>query len=128
MLSSLQAKTGYKTTTRETATSKDIELKIFSSVTSQLSNIDPEEPGGFTKLAEVLHENVQLWTTIMADVAGDGNQLPLELRAQIFNLGEFIRRHTLRVLEGADTVDAIVDINRAIIAGLRESSRTKEAA
>ncbi len=128
MLDSLQAQLGYKTTTRETATSKDIELKVFSSITSQLNSIDSGEAGGFAKLAEVLHENVQLWTTIMADVADNRNQLPLELRAQIFNLGEFIRRHTFKVLEGVEPVDAIVDINKAIIAGLRESQRAREAA
>ena len=128
MLNQLQAQAGYRTTTRETGTDKDIELRVFTSVTAKLSSTDPKEIGGFVKLAEAMHENVQLWTTVMADVASDDNQLPLELRAQIFNLGEFIRKHTLKVLDGSETVDAIIDINKAIIAGLRESQRIREAA
>lgn len=128
MLSTLQAQNAYKATSKETGSEKDIELRIFSSITSRMSQVNPEEPGGFAEMAQILHENVQLWTTIMADVASDENQLPLALRAQIFNLGEFTRKHTLKILEGAEKVDALLDINKAIIAGLRESQRIREAA
>ncbi len=128
MLSSLQAQNAYTTAVKETASDKTIELKVFASITSRLKSVNPDSFSGYTEMAGVLHENVELWTTLMADVASDENGLPLELRAQIFNLGQFIRKHTFKVLEGSETVDAIIDINTAIITGLKNSLGNQEAA
>ena len=49
----------------------------------------------------------------------DGNGLPIELRAQIISLAEFVRRHSLAVLGGRASVSALIDINTAIMKGLR---------
>ena len=128
MLNSLQAQNAYKSAVKETASEKMIELKLFTSITSRLKGVKPDDFSDYTKMANALHDNVQLWTTIMSDVAGDGNQLPVELRAQLFNLGHFIQKHTFKVLEGTENIDAIVDINEAIIKGLRNSQKIQEAA
>ena len=56
---------------------------------------------------------------ISSDLADTANAYPDELKAQLIYLGEFTRQHTHKVLSGDDTVDAIIDINSAIINGLR---------
>ena len=49
----------------------------------------------------------------------DGNALPVALRAQLVCLAEFVRKHTLRVLGGQASIAPLVDINTAIMRGLR---------
>ena len=49
----------------------------------------------------------------------DANRLPVPLRAQLISLAEFVRRHSLAVLGGRAEVGALIDINTAIMKGLR---------
>ena len=51
-------------------------------------------------------------------MADDGNGLPRTLRAQIFYLSEFTDHHSRRVLKGEAEVDALIDINLAVMRGL----------
>jgi flagellar protein FlaF len=57
---------------------------------------------------------------LAADVAEPDNGLPQELRARIFYLAEFTADHSRKVLRGGETVDALVDINTAMMRGLRQ--------
>ena len=50
---------------------------------------------------------------------GDGNALPIQLRAQIVSLAGFVRRHGMAVLAGSASIAPLVDINTAIMKGLR---------
>lgn len=74
---------------------------------------------GFPTLALALQDNRALWAVLAADVADDGNALPLTLRRQIFALANFVTKFTSRVLTGAAAADALIDINTAIMRGLR---------
>ena len=49
----------------------------------------------------------------------DGNRLPLQLRASLLSLAEFVRRHSLAVLGGRASVAPLIDINTSIMKGLR---------
>jgi flagellar protein FlaF len=49
----------------------------------------------------------------------DGNALPVELRAQLISLAEWVRRHSHAVLSGHDGVAPLIDINTSIMRGLR---------
>jgi flagellar protein FlaF len=66
-----------------------------------------------------LHDNRRLWTAFAADLATQGNGFPPELRARLFYLAEFTCRHTDQVLSGAATADVLVEINTAVMRGLR---------
>ena len=61
----------------------------------------------------------KLWGTLAEDLLQDGNQLPVPLRAQLLSLAEFVRKHSLAVLGGRASVAALIDINTAIMKGLR---------
>ncbi len=87
--------------------------------TFQLKQAAEAEPANFPVLAKALHENRQLWTVFAAEVADDANELPLELRAQIFYLSEFTRVHTSRVLNDNGSVEPLIEVNTAIMRGLR---------
>ena len=73
----------------------------------------------FPSLAVALTENLQLWSALAADVAEAGNGLPAQLRAQLFYLYEFTASHTRAVLDGRGSVEVLVDINTAVMRGLR---------
>jgi flagellar protein FlaF len=63
-----------------------------------------------------------LWTTLAADVAESDNGLPGPLRAQLFYLYEFAADHSRKILAGSGSVDVLVDINTAVMRGLRGSA------
>ena len=43
----------------------------------------------------------------------------MPLRAQLVSLAEFVRRHSLAVLGGRASIAPLIDINTAIMKGLR---------
>ena len=70
------------------------------------------------EIAEALDANRRLWSVLSADCSTPENGLPLALRAQIISLALWVARHSSKVLsEGAD-VEALIDVNRAMMEGL----------
>jgi flagellar protein FlaF len=114
-----QARTAYTAAARPIRTARGTEYEAFAGITSRLRAAARAGDAGFPALAEALHDNRRLWTIIAADVSDADNGLPKQLRAQLFYLAEFTTLHTGRVLSGAATVEALIDINAAVMAGLR---------
>ncbi len=124
------AQRAYGSAARPLRTARGTEYEIFAEVTAALARAgrQPDEDGGFeaksrrfAALVDAVHRNRRLWTTLAADVASPGNALPAELRARLFYLAEFAEAHGRAVLRGADPAP-LVDINRAIMAGLRPAA------
>jgi flagellar protein FlaF len=59
---------------------------------------------------------------LAADLMHDDNRLPVPLRATLVSLAEFVRKHSLAVLGGRASIAPLVDINTAIMKGLRGSA------
>jgi flagellar protein FlaF len=95
------------------------EYAVFASVTRQLRAADEAGKHAFPRLARAVTDNQRLWATLAEDLMSDDNALPLALRAQLVSLSEFVRRHSLAVLGGRASVAPLVDINTAIMKGLR---------
>lgn len=113
-----QARQAYAPANTHLRTDRSTELQVFSQTTSRLRLAATATPPDFSQLASALHENRRLWTLLAADVADDDNGLSPDLRAQIFYLAEFTAYHSRKVLKGDATVEALVDINLAIMRGL----------
>ena len=70
---------------------------------------------------------VMFWITVAFGLAAFtlapqhvlGAALPDDLRARIFYLAEFTDQHTRKVLNGRDTAGPLIEINTAIMRGLR---------
>jgi flagellar protein FlaF len=101
-------------------TARGAEYAVFALVTQRLAAVDESDRMQFPRLAEAVYDNQRLWTTLAEDVMGDGNRLPLQLRAQLVSIAEFVRRHSMAVLRGNATLGALIDINTSIMKGLRE--------
>jgi flagellar protein FlaF len=95
------------------------EYAVFARVTHRLSALDETDRSAFPALAAAVTDNQRLWAALAEDLMGDGNALPVALRAQLIGLAEFVRRHSLAVLSGKASIAPLVDINTSIMRGLR---------
>lgn len=112
-------KTGYSRPDANLRSTRSIEYDALVRATRLLSAAWPNRKQDFAALASALHENRVLWSTLAADVASPENGLPAPLRAQLFYLYEFTDQHSRSVLDGRGSVEVLVDINTAVMRGLR---------
>jgi flagellar biosynthesis activator protein FlaF len=116
------AKTAYARAAAQTRTPRTLEYELLARITHRIKAESarqdaPDAP--LAPLAAALHDNRSLWTVLASDVAEPGNGLPQTLRARLFYLAEFTRRHTSAVLAGKANADILIDINTAVMRGLR---------
>ena len=109
----------YLDATRRTGSARDIEYQLFSSITGRMNRASRPD-AAFPDLVSALNENTALWREIALDVIDDDNGLPPKLRAQLFYLYEFTASHTRKVLQREADASALIDINTAIMKGLRQ--------
>lgn len=114
-----QASKAYAANQAPIRTARGAEYEAFARVTRRLKAAAGLGRPGFSQLAEALHSNRQLWTMLAADVAERGNALPKELRARIFYLAEFTVLHSRKVLNRQEDAAVLVEINMAVMRGLR---------
>ncbi len=107
-----------------TRTPRAVEYELFGRMTRRLKSAtaDHQRDGSLAPLASALNDNLRLWATIAADVSDPGNGLPEALRARLFYLWEFTRVHSRRVLSGEADAGVLIDINTAVMGGLRGDS------
>ena len=115
----------YASATRPIRTHKDTEYDVFARVTGVLQSVANTDTAPMTEVAEALYDNRRLWTLLAADVAGESNSLNRQTRAQIFYLAEFTEHHSRKVLKGEASVQPLIDINTAIMRGLRQNGGGK---
>ena len=115
-----RAKTAYTAPGAPIRTLRGTEYEIFARITHRLKAAS--QAIGFSAMARALHDNRDLWTTLADDVADEANALPLSLRQQIIALATFTRQHSSRVLAGTATVEVLIDINTAIMRGLKHDA------
>ena len=114
-----QAMNAYGQTNQPIRTMRGIEYEAVARITHRLKSAATKEPLDIAELATTIHENRNLWTLFATEVADKDNPLPQELRALIFYLAEFTTSHSRKVLRGAATADALIEVNTAIMRGLR---------
>ena len=117
------AQQAYKNSQRELASEKSIELQVFYQITSRMRAADISETGGMSKLAEALTDNMKLWNILFTDLSLASNKVPSELKVQIMSLAKFTQSHTFEVLAGRAKHDVLIDINQAMINGMRAGSK-----
>lgn len=95
-----------------------LEYDLLARATKALS-VSRGQDVDYAKLLTALDENQRLWSTLAADVAEPENGLPQKLRAQLFYLYEFTTHHSRAVRDNKASVDVLIDINTAVMRGLR---------
>lgn len=118
------AQRAYAQSAGPTKTDRRAEYETIARATHELKAAAERAKSDFPGLAGALHRNNRLWTILAADVADRDNGLPRDLKARIVFLSEFTKRHTTQVLAGKAGVAPLLDINTAILRGLRNGSTT----
>ncbi|OWY07728.1 MULTISPECIES: flagellar biosynthesis regulator FlaF [Thioclava] len=119
MYATTLAKTAYSNPSQPMRTPRGLEFELFARITRRLKQVSSQDVP-FAALAEAIFENRRLWTALAADVADSENGLPQDLRARIFFLNEFTQAHSRLVLSEKRSVDVLIDVNTAIMRGLRQ--------
>ncbi|WP_424943864.1 flagellar biosynthesis regulator FlaF [Aliiroseovarius crassostreae] len=116
------AKTAYAASQTPIRTPRSIEYEAFARVTHHIKSSAEKGRAGFVQLSRAVHENRRLWTLLATDVAEQGNTLPPDLRAKIFYLAEFTNLQSSKVLKDPTEAKVLVEINTAIMRGLRQKA------
>jgi flagellar biosynthesis activator protein FlaF len=98
---------------------RSIEYDLFARVTKRMTAAWAARSSDFAGLVRALHDNTTMWRTLASDVAEPENGLPKALRARLFYLYEFTAQHSPKILEEKASVEVLVDINTAVMRGLR---------
>ncbi len=114
------ARTAYAQSAAPIRTNQSTEYEAFAQITRRMKDAASKGKVGFNALASALHDNRRLWTLLATDVADKANPLPSQLKAQIVYLAQFSIQHSAKVLSGDASVDALIDVNTAIMRGLRQ--------
>ena len=99
--------------------SRSAEYQAFAHVTKALSKAQTQASDDCSGLAAAVYANRKLWSILILDVAGEGNNLPQKLRAEILSIGLFVQRHSSKVLDRSGDVTPLIEINTSIMRGLR---------
>lgn len=100
-------------------TPRQMEYDLFARITRQMREAASGPAPRHADLVRAVHDNMRLWRALAADVAQPGNGLPDALRARLRYLGEFTAQHSRKVLKDAAEIGVLIDINTAIMRGLR---------
>ena len=114
-----QARQAYAASAAPTRSARSVEYETLARITHRMRRAAQQGQVGFADLAAALHDNRRLWGIFAAEVADADNPLPRDLRARLFYLAEFTLHHTPLVLSGEAGIDALLDLNTAVMRGLR---------
>ena len=114
-----QTKTAYDRPDPTVRDNRAVEYDLFARTTRRLTSAWADREADPNALVQALHDNRALWQAMAVDVAGPGNALPKALRAQLFYLYEFTVGHTRKILDEAGSAGVLIDINTAVMKGLR---------
>lgn len=116
------ARTAYGQPQAPLRSPRSLEYDLLARVTQRLRSGWEGRKTDFPALAVAIADNRQVWAALALDVAHAGNGLPAPLRAQLFYLYQFTDQHSRKVLAGSASVEVLVDINMAVMRGLRGDS------
>ena len=115
-----RAREGYGQNSTPIKSARAAEYDTIARVSHRLRDAALGKHKDFPGFVAALSDNSRLWTALALDVAQEENGLPQELRARIFWLAEFTTHETRRILQGEADVGILIEVNAAILQGLRQ--------
>jgi flagellar biosynthesis regulator FlaF len=122
----------YQTTQLHTASPLTVEIMAFQKVIAALERAQTDARQDLSaqplvatqrhvRLCDAVHQNSRLWLTLLEDLANPANGLTAELKGRLGSLAATSVRHGQRVVAGHASLGLLIDINRAIAAGLMQA-------
>jgi flagellar biosynthesis activator protein FlaF len=116
----------YQQSQNTTEHPRDIEYRLLGQVTAALLAAK-EKTGNQVALVDAVLWNRNVWSAFRVDLLDPGNQLPKEIKAQLISISLFIERETTEVMNGTADLEALIDINKQIMDGLRPKGEAATA-
>ena len=113
------ARSAYARPDTASRSARMVEYDLIARITQRLTASWASRRTDFPTFALALTDNQRLWSTLAADVAEPANGLPAALRAQLFYLYQFTVEHSRTVLNDTGSIEVLIDINTAVMRGLR---------
>lgn len=107
----------YQRAQKVAETPRETEYRLFALITGRLVAAREQGLKG-PQLADALHRNREMWSTFADNCGVEGNLLPEQLRASIISVALWVNRHTSDVIQGKETLDDLISVNRNVMAGL----------
>jgi flagellar protein FlaF len=114
-----KAQKGYSSNSVTTQTDRRSEYDLIARLTHRMRATAIEAKDSYPQYVQALHDNRKLWNALAIDVADKDNELPSQLRAQLFYLAEFTAQHTTKILKDGLSVAPLLEINLAVLRGLK---------
>lgn len=120
----MSGKNPYLTAQNTLETPRQIEYRLFSSVTRALMDIRPlmgsGHPAEVAKIAYAIGWNRDVWNHLMPEVLDEANRMTKDLKVSLINICIFVNKHTDKITQGQSTdVEPLIAINRNIMDGLK---------
>jgi flagellar protein FlaF len=109
----------YKTAQIKADDPRDVEYRLLAQVTGALMAARDNSDNDIRPKIDAILWNAQIWSALRTDLCSDHNQLSKELRASIISLSLWIERETNAIMDGAGDIDALIEVNRNIMVGLK---------
>lgn len=113
------AERGYLQNVSSTRSERRTEYEVIARITHRLRDAAQRAKRDYPAYVNALDENRRLWQAFAIDVADKDNQLPPDLKARIFYLCEFTEVHTKKILREKASIVPLLEINLAILRGLK---------
>jgi flagellar protein FlaF len=107
----------YKQAQRAAESPRETEYRLFAQVTRALIDADKSRLYDHA-FVDAVDWNRRMWSTFSTDCGLPGNGLPDQLRAQIISIALWVSRYSSDVIQKKAPMDALIDVNRAIMDGL----------
>ncbi|MEO0915793.1 MAG: flagellar biosynthesis regulator FlaF [Pseudomonadota bacterium] len=118
-----RAQDGYRKNAAYTKSPRDAEYEVIARISHKLRSAAQSRATNYPRYVEALSDNRRLWTTLASDLALPENGLPKDLRARLFWLAEFTESETQKLLRNEGDVGVLIEINAAVLQGLRAQDR-----
>lgn len=118
-----QARNIYAASFVTTKTTRSVEFAVMAKVTRTLQQATQAKEKDFPNFVRALNENRNLWSIFISDLYDPDNKLDQNLKIQIIELGIFVQKHTSKVLSEKASVKPLLDINAAMLRGLRDGPK-----
>lgn len=117
----------YQQVGKQTVSPRVLEANLLSRAAAQLQRIRDDWDANRGDLFEALLFNRKLWNVFLTSVTSEDSKLPREVRENIANLGIFVMKQTLATQSNPEArkLDALININRELAAGLRTAAGTE---
>lgn len=110
----------YGSVAKQIASPRELEAQLLLKAAARLQAIQDDWDHNRPALDQALLYNRKLWTILVSSVADPAHQLPAAIRQNVANLGLFVFKQSLNLVQQPrpDLLKSLIFINRELAAGL----------